>query len=392
MTSHLFLLTQIHEYGCIIKVGTMEEIVTASFRLLKVLMLCGGPNGMYEYRVGMTLHLLQMMWLQSVNHPVWQMLQADPNCINEEKGEICFSVLARGLAGNPCRHSVEKISEMFIMTKEQLEVAADMRLDLCGEDDEETRGNRATIDAKGPDYAAVTAHFKGVVRNMRARTWTHYTLDSKITKILDARDGRAKSVSPTDMNVWYHAEVPQAWINLLMAKTVEQTQTRWAADFDSLWPEVKLGGGGEGKLAIGGGAAGEAHAVEDAEEEDLFGNVDLPDQPVLADLGEAGSAVVPLKRNRGREVRNAARINHAREAAFEENCIPERILGERVIRGQKQYFIKWMGFIEKTWQEADQYDDDEAFSKLVADWKEQEAASALKPRKEEEEKTEVIRQ
>ncbi len=357
---------QVHEYGCIIKVGTIEEIITASFRLLKVLMLCGGPNGAYEYRVGMTLHLLQMMWLQSVNHPVWKMLQADPNCINEEKGEISFSVLARGLIGNPLRHSIEKVSEMFMMTKEQLKVAADMRVDLVGDDDE---GKKTTIDTKGSDYAAVAAHFKGVVRGMRARTWTHYTLDAKITKFLDAGDGRSKSVPPGAMSVWYHAEVPQAWINLMIAKTVEQTQTRWAEDFASLWPEVKMGDGGEGKIAIGGGDVDE---VVDDEEEALFGNVDVDGQPVR---DEAKSVFVPLRRGRGRDVSNAARMNAARAAAFENECVPEQIMGEREIRGQKQLRIKWVGFKETTWEKASQFETDTAYADLVGDWKERQDAS-----------------
>ncbi len=361
----------------------MEDVITATFRLLKVLMLCAGVHGSHEYRVALTLHLLLLVWLKQTDHPVWRMLVADPNVINEERGELAFAVLARGLASYPGRSDIDRVRTMFMMTKNQIDLCKDIVEDVYGDDDDEHWKQRVRHESQ--DYATVLAHFKNVVRQMKAGTWRHYSLDKKITKFTDAAHAREHLVTPSDVNVWYIPRVHDEWVELCISKTVNQTQTRWMEKFTALWPEVRSLDADE--------------VDDDAKHSDPGSTIDLTgeDREYFGDIKQvfggspAGVKEKPMRdpaqsRKRGLELASAARLAMSKEKAFEERCVPEQIVNEQMIRGQKQYFIKWLGFPTPSWDIAHQFDDDSAYEDLVADWTERknaqtQSASKKKSRK-----------
>ena len=104
-----------------------------------------------------------MAWLKKTNHPAYFVLKNDPMLLNEETGEITFSVLSRGLTGGQARSDIGHANEMFQFTKSQLQTAADLGEDTTGDSEQK----EYSMHLKESDIARVAEYFKGIVLLMK---------------------------------------------------------------------------------------------------------------------------------------------------------------------------------------------------------------------------------
>ena len=90
--------------------------------------------------------------------------------INEEQGELTFSVLARGLHANPGRSIIDQVSKKFITTREQMKMAKDLGLDFATSD-LESGVTKAGNVIKDEDVSEAVVHFKRMMRQFRDGQW-----------------------------------------------------------------------------------------------------------------------------------------------------------------------------------------------------------------------------
>jgi len=167
------IVFQVHHYGCVIKTGNMDSIMVAQARLVGVWVTFGKlPNqpDKHEYPTCLTANLDLLWHLKETGHPCWNLLEADPMVCNEEQGELSFSVLARGMLGNPSRLDVEQVSKQYLLTKEQMQLANDMGEDLGCKNLTSGKGSKGNV-VKETDINAAAAHFGSVLREFKSGLW-----------------------------------------------------------------------------------------------------------------------------------------------------------------------------------------------------------------------------
>ena len=142
------------------------DVLTAQALLLKVFLLVGGAQ-CSEYIRALTASIAQWSEYERVNHPCWQVFEENANAFNEESGEIALSALARELARTGVRSDCKKVSQSFKLVKAKAEVAADIGVDISGDDfGSDEHGRR--IDPHGEEVKATAAFFSGVIRHVLA--------------------------------------------------------------------------------------------------------------------------------------------------------------------------------------------------------------------------------
>ena len=149
-------------------------------RMLALVMNLEGKKGT-EYQISLATQILMLSWIERSGHPLKDMVNSDVNCLNEERGELSFSVLARSLTGNPLRSDIDKVSRMYKLTRLQMKTAKEFKVNHDG-DEKEVKNFRRTIDVNGDDLKTTVAHFKHVIRSMKHGTWVHYNLKAKKIK------------------------------------------------------------------------------------------------------------------------------------------------------------------------------------------------------------------
>ena len=169
-----------------------EKVFVAQKKLLHVFLMIDGQSSR-EYQRNLILSLAIWEHLRSTNHPVWSMFSSNACAFNEEAGEICFSVLARGVAKNGTRSDIQKISKWFRLINTKVAIAHDVGEDICGQDFQHREKFSSQVDEKGEDVQATSAFFLRMIRNLKAGRHTHY--DSTVGAVDDA-DGTRVMVKP----------------------------------------------------------------------------------------------------------------------------------------------------------------------------------------------------
>jgi hypothetical protein len=120
-----------------------------------------------EYSVAMLNNLNTLTWLLKTKHPCGKILMKDPMMMNEELGELTFSVLSRGQNSNPNRQDVKHVSKSYRKTRAQMQLAAELGVDLNSTDLAGGKGNTIKADS----IADATNFFLGMLRDFKAGAW-----------------------------------------------------------------------------------------------------------------------------------------------------------------------------------------------------------------------------
>ena len=236
------------------------DVLTAQALLLKVFLLVGGAK-CSEYVRALTASIAQWSEYERVNHPCWQLFRNNANAFNEESGEISLSSLARELSRTGVRSDCSKVSNTFKLVKAKAEVAADIGVDISG-DDFGSDENGRRIDPHGEEVKATAAFFSGVIRHVLAGRWRHFGKEC----------GRLEKDKTAARPTVAMAAFPHCFRSVAglldgaVGKVKSVTGQFWVSEFADIWPaamptinfssddEEEAGGAG----AAGGQAAGAA--------------------------------------------------------------------------------------------------------------------------------------
>ena len=165
---------QVHHYGCVIKTGTLKDIMQGQGRLMGMLITLGkvDTSDKHDYPTSLVINIRVFVWMDERKHPCGQFIKKDPTTINEELGEMGFSVLARGQKSNPARANIDQVTKSFIMTKPQMSIAHDFGIelaceDLAGKGIKGSKGNRVQPEA----VSDAADFFTRMLRDFEAGTW-----------------------------------------------------------------------------------------------------------------------------------------------------------------------------------------------------------------------------
>ena len=245
------------DYGCKLKMDKGTDVLAAQALLLKVFLLVGGPK-CSEYVRALSASIAQWSEFERTNHPCWQLFQHNANAFNEESGEISLSVLARELARTGVRSDIEKVAKSFKLVKAKAEVAADVGVDISGDDfGSDEHGRR--IDPEGEEVKATAAFFSGVIRHVLAGAWRHFDKDC------GRLDHDKKAARPTvAMAAFPHCFRSVAGLlDGAVGKVKSSVGQFWVAEHVDIWPaaipaidfssdeddEVQGAGAGAGQVA-----------------------------------------------------------------------------------------------------------------------------------------------
>ena len=171
--------TQVQDYGCLLKMDDGEAVLKGQWRLLHVFLMLDDANCREYQRALVCSVLLWHNYKQSTHHECWRMFVRNACAFNEETGEICFSILAKGIASNGVRSDIKQISQRFRLLRPQMDTANDLKVDLSGNDFAGPRAN--TIDATGPEVQATISFLRSSIRQMVHGNYRHY--DSSFGRI-----------------------------------------------------------------------------------------------------------------------------------------------------------------------------------------------------------------
>ena len=212
--------------------GKLIEIY--QWRLLKMFVILDGPSSR-EYQRAMAVSLSLWSWMHRKGHPGSRLWLENASLWNEEAGEICFSVLARGIAGSGMRSDVKAVSRKFQLIRSKIDVATDLKFDLCG-DDFAAKKHR-TIKMESKEVKATVVFFERMIRSLTRNVHRHYGPNCGH---LDLSARRRQAMRPT---------VPAVLIPRLsgdvrsrLQKLFDDTDTRisgfWVhAHSSDIWPE-----------------------------------------------------------------------------------------------------------------------------------------------------------
>ena len=179
------------DYGCCLKLGDGEAVLRQQYLLLKVFLVLNNSNCReYQRALSTSVHLWE--WMRSRNHPCWRLFKNNASAFNEESGEICFSVLAREIAGSGVRSDCEAVGSKFKLITTKMRVAQDLKFDPRGEDFAVRKHKEIKTDSA--EVRATVHFFERTIRAIVTGAFRHYGADCGA---LDAQARRARSQRTT---------------------------------------------------------------------------------------------------------------------------------------------------------------------------------------------------
>ncbi len=358
--------------------GTLDQLRESYARVLACLMSFEKRPGT-EYQTAITTQLFMFMWMKAVDHPAMRLMNADVNVMNEERGEISFSVLARAINGSSIRRDIKIVSDLYRLSKQQMETAKALRF---GTDADDTIGRSdAVIGLDGDDIKAATEHFKHVTRAMRARTWRPYDTEAKQWEsAVQARGAASPDLSP--MTQWRRVPTKND-IKVVIEKAAKQTRGQWANQFSDIWPELASDDVFIGERNLSDPIVHDVEPADEQPPDDI--KVPRPNQPRQKKRKKRGQPIqhacdgdsqfaleIAIGDGEASPSNSESDNEMAASGVASTLYVPRVIHAARTVRRQKQYLIEWVDFPEErewTWEKATAYDNDRAFDDLVAQWK-----------------------
>ena len=380
---------QIHHYGCVIKTGTLTDIMSGQARLFGLFVFFGkvGLSDKHDYPTALLLNLQLMDWLHRKKHPCKKFLKRDVMLVNEVQGELNFSVLARGQTSNPARSSVEHVSQAFLLTRVQMQSAKDMNHELACED---LAGGSGNI-VKDVDVQATAAHFTNVMREFKHGMWRPFLTQEIIKKkgvnklqFEDCRDIKMKGTP----------SLFDAQVTLSDMERAEKRAKACITNKGKTWVFEPLHGDLFSDYAPPAKEVKSLNADPgDGEEEKIVGGGD--DEPGAQPVPIPAAGAQPKKAKPARGKRKAAvdcksnedemptapakkkkkakKSGPSADAQGHATYVPIKIHDDREMLGtdELQLLIEWKGFPSRaqwTWEPSAQFIGDDEYSALIQEY------------------------
>jgi hypothetical protein len=349
----------------------------------------------HDYPTALSTNVKIMEWLSDNDHPARDVLEADVMTENEELGEIAFSVLARGMQGNPTRSDVKQVSKNFILTRERMRIAKDMGVEYGSEDlmgavnnKEKKSGNLIRDD----DVNAAADHFKFVLRQFKGGQWRPLSPNAaKANKNQGLNQLQFNALLDTKLQSTsekWDAQVTEAdmqRVHMRAANSLTNKGKPWVflPLHGDVWDEFRPAGtepDSDEPVRLSGTESEQSHSSSEADAEPDSGRNSRkrktsPEEEV--DASDRKAAHRPKSKakasSKGKKKKRRKRSARAKgsDGSDKELFYPLKIRGDRVMEGtdELQFRIQWKDHPatkEWTWEPGQFYMDE--FPKLTDAW------------------------
>jgi hypothetical protein len=227
-----------------LKLGDGTLILKCMVRLLKVF-LCLHQHSSGKQAEYVTVVTAQMLifasWIEANTeadpHPLLTQFLTEPSVFNEEAGEISLSVMSRGMSSRGSCSDRGAYQKEFRAMHDRMKTARDLKMEMISEEVDDRSEAKERIeqmtDAKVKDEVdSITAHFKTVFRNVKARSWRPAKGNWKLFNTRMDPTGGPLTAAKVEMKkvpmtpVWFTKST------LPLLKTAMQVTTRYLHDKD----------------------------------------------------------------------------------------------------------------------------------------------------------------
>jgi hypothetical protein len=205
----------------------------------KMLLVMASLN-VAEYTRCLMLHLNVVTQHQQQETAVHEMFESNPGAMNEEGGEICFSVLARASVADTQKMKFEHMNKLYKLLHVYREITEELNDDLNGPLEEKKYSTgRFIINPESQEVLETISYFRGVIRNILAGAHTAYdgTLQgyqSKATALLHQvpqEPDKSQDLILNREKTLNHIHAQKLWLE-------KKFQEFWVANHADVWPSA----------------------------------------------------------------------------------------------------------------------------------------------------------
>jgi hypothetical protein len=225
------MFVQTQDYGVLLKMDKGAAIMKHLPLFIKVFLMNKGANSnSYAQCLIRTYGIL--LRLKKMKHPIYKVFLHNACAFNEEAGEICLSVLARGIDGST-KQQIDLCENKFLLTKWQIEMARDMGNTVSY--DQFAKGyNHAEYTHDSAEVQPVVQAFLSMIRELRVNQFKVYGPD--LQKYTSVAQGLAASVDHNSKPAFW--KVGKDVYNKLIGKVNTQLPSHMVGNTTELgfWP------------------------------------------------------------------------------------------------------------------------------------------------------------
>ena len=234
ITTYTLITIQLLDYGVSMKTDDAWFGRAKLSKLLQLMvLLCQGRSNTYVQSVLMSLML--QAYQQDEELPHDKMLDASMSMINEEAGEISFSILSRACLGDTTKKKVDHMSELYRSLHSLRGLDDDFRAEF-----ESNHGRKNWRRRFGPDDQTVQqvgAFMVAMVRTVKAKQFTQY--DGTLAGFKN-RSAAAQHQVPFDRVTcrWMNEAEMKVALDLQFSKCDKFVHTSWGFERSEVLPEM----------------------------------------------------------------------------------------------------------------------------------------------------------
>lgn len=169
-------MLQVQDYYVAIRLKDKNQCITMLYRLCLACEMLRNVQvrhrgTAHNYPRFQLAYLLILEHWRVTNYIGLQMMQDNMSCVNEELGEIIFSMLAKVTSGGPTISDFDHMSQMFSLLPVYRDIKMDVHKDLGKKD---SINWHHTIKANDENVLMTGVFFRGVIRRVLNNTFRSY--------------------------------------------------------------------------------------------------------------------------------------------------------------------------------------------------------------------------
>ena len=224
---------QVHDYYLHLRRKDFPQALMALYRLFFASLMLRNAKSVHwgtahNYPKLILANLLVLAHWTKTNYVAKQMMEENMSCVNEELGEMTFSILSRSVLGDQHKANIDHMNDLYALLPMYRTIDRDINQDVQSST---SLSWRHKIDPDGAEVAAVTLFFRQKIAEV---SWQNFkTYDGSLASY-KSRVGAAahltESVSPIVWMEYVLREVPQVF------KQVEtDVNGYWLHRYTNIW-------------------------------------------------------------------------------------------------------------------------------------------------------------
>ena len=243
-----------HDYQITCKLDNGDDVIsqlTEEYWLLLTLNDKAYVGGLY-------CSLLGWAYQKSVNGFAYQMANENASVINEESGEMLFSILARKQLASSAVSKLDQVNTTYRDLRTYIDASKAMKIGT--QLSEFHTGGRQNIKQKSESVGATAHHFKSVIRALRMNNHHAYSGDPQGYRNKIA--GSSHQIPLID-HEWFLGRQVNQRTHEIRTKVRLKLGTPWVYSFASIWPTASQRPAGPDGLMVGPGSDHDSSVSDD---------------------------------------------------------------------------------------------------------------------------------